>query len=177
MIEKAGGGFKIDHPLDPENKYLIHSFVESPDMKNLYDGTATTDGNGEAEITLPDWFAALNRDFRYQLTCIGTFAQAIISEEINEGRFKIRTSLPRVKVSWQVTGIRQDAWANENRLPVEELKPDVERGSYQNPSAFGQPEEKSTEWARNPTRMKQDKGDRERQQREQNYKPGAPLAR
>ncbi|MDQ3010512.1 MAG: hypothetical protein M3X11_07395 [Acidobacteriota bacterium] len=59
LLEKPGGGFKIDHPLEPENKYLIHSFVESPDMKNLYDGTVTTDAQGEAEIALPDWFAAL----------------------------------------------------------------------------------------------------------------------
>src|SRR5262249_48563045 len=76
-LSKGGGSFKIDHPLDPENKYLYHSFVESPDMKNIYDGTVTTDESGEATITLPGYFEALNRDFRYQLTVIGTFAQAI----------------------------------------------------------------------------------------------------
>ncbi|HOW17919.1 MAG TPA: hypothetical protein PLC79_02700, partial [Phycisphaerae bacterium] len=69
-LEKAGGGFKIDHPLDPEKKYLSHSFVESPDMKNVYDGVVTTDARGYATITLPDWFEALNRDFRYQLTVL-----------------------------------------------------------------------------------------------------------
>src|SRR5215213_7408449 len=68
---KPGGSFKIDHPLDPANKYLCHSFVESPDMKNVYDGVVMLDGNGEAEIELPDWFGALNKDFRYQLTAIG----------------------------------------------------------------------------------------------------------
>src|SRR5262245_7688863 len=31
-VSKGGGSFKIDHPLDPENKFLFHSFVESPDM-------------------------------------------------------------------------------------------------------------------------------------------------
>lgn len=177
VIEKPGGGFKIDHPLDPENKYLVHSFVESPDMKNLYDGTVTTDAQGEAEITLPDWFAALNRDFRYQLTCLGVFAQAIIAEEIKDNRFKIRTSLPQVKVSWQVTGTRQDAWANQNRLPVEELKPEVERGFYQNPTVFGQPEEKSIEWGRDPVRMKQQKQEREKVAREHDDKPAAPAVR
>jgi hypothetical protein len=35
-LSKAGGSFKIDHPLDPANKYLYHSFVESPDMMNVY---------------------------------------------------------------------------------------------------------------------------------------------
>ena len=75
-------------------------------------------------------------------------------------------SLPQVKVSWQVTGTRQDAWANQNRLAVEELKPEVERGSYQNPSAFGQPEEKSSEWARHPEMMQQMKKRREKAQKE-----------
>src|SRR5215213_1885570 len=70
-LTKGGGSFKIDHPLDPANKYLCHSFVESPDMKNVYDGVVMLDGNGEAEIELPDWFGALNKDFRYQLTAIG----------------------------------------------------------------------------------------------------------
>ena len=70
-LEKAGGSFKIDHPLDPAKKYLHHSFVESPDMKNVYDGIVVLDRKGKAEIELPNWFGALNKDFRYQLTAIG----------------------------------------------------------------------------------------------------------
>ncbi|HKF54354.1 MAG TPA: hypothetical protein VKJ45_02885, partial [Blastocatellia bacterium] len=144
------GSFKIDHPLDPENKYLYHSFVESPDMKNIYDGTVTTDSGGTAVITLPDWFEALNRDFRYQLTVIGTFAQAIVAEKIRGNRFTIKTSIPSVEVSWQVTGIRRDAYANMHRIPVEETKPERERGTYLHPDAFNQPEEKSASMARHP---------------------------
>ena len=84
-IYKGGGGFKIDHPLDPANKYLSHSFVESPDMKNVYDGVAVLDGKGEAEIELPDWFGALNKDFCYQLTAIGDPGPNLhIAEEISE---------------------------------------------------------------------------------------------
>jgi len=141
-LSKGGGAFKIDHPLDPENKYLYHSFVESPDMKNIYDGNVTTDSNGLAIVTLPEWFEALNRDFRYQLTVIGQFAQAIVSDEIRENRFSIRTDKPNVKVSWQVTGIRQDAFANANRVPVEEDKSAEERGKYLHPQAFGKPRDR-----------------------------------
>jgi hypothetical protein len=154
-LSKGGGSFKIDHPLDPENKYLYHSFVESPEMMNIYNGNITTNENGEATVTLPDYFDALNRDFRYQLTVIGTFAQAIVAEKIKGNRFVIKTNASNVEVSWQVTGVRQDAFANKNRIPIEEAKPEVERGYYLHPEAFNQSEEKSINWARNPEMMQQ----------------------
>ncbi len=142
-LSNFSGSFKIDHPLDPANKYLSHSFVESPDMMNIYNGNVTTDATGEAVVTMPEYFDALNRDFRYQLTVIGQFAQAIVAEEIKNNSFKIRTDKPNVKVSWMVTGIRQDVYANENRIPVEEDKPANERGLYLYPKGFNQPAEKS----------------------------------
>ena len=154
-LSKAGGSFKIDHPLDPANKYLYHSFVESPDMMNIYNGNVTTDAQGDVVVELPEWFETLNRDFRYQLTVIGQFAQAIVSTEIADGRFSIKTDKPNVKVSWQVTGIRQDAWANAHRIPLEEAKPELERGSYLHPELYGAPEEKGVLWATAPKAMKQ----------------------
>jgi hypothetical protein len=141
-LTKGGGSFKIDHPLDPENKYLYHSFVESPDMMNIYNGTVTTDSNGNAAVTLPEWFEALNQDFRYQLTVIATFAQAIVSREIKDNRFFVKTSKPNVKVCWQVTGVRHDAYANKHRIAVEEQKPKQERGSFLYPDAFIKPQGK-----------------------------------
>jgi hypothetical protein len=140
-VSKGGGSFKIDHPLDPANRYLYHSFVESPDMMNLYNGNVVTDEHGFATVTLPDWFEALNRDFRYQLTVIGAFAQAIVAQEIEHNRFVIRSDRPGVKVSWQVTGVRHDAFAEAHRIPVEEDKPDAERGLYLHAEAFGLPPE------------------------------------
>ncbi|GMU42173.1 MAG: hypothetical protein IT479_14020 [Xanthomonadales bacterium] len=142
-LSKGGGSFQIDHPLDPENKYLYHSFVESPDMMNLYNGNLTTDSEGYASVQLPDWFEALNRDFRYQLTVIGSFARAMVAEEVKGNRFAIRTDAPHVKVSWLVTGVRQDAWAERNRIPVEQDKADADKGRYLHPQAHGQPADKS----------------------------------
>jgi hypothetical protein len=121
-VSKGGGSFRIDHPLDPEHKYLYHSFVESPDMMNIYNGVATLSKHGDAVVQLPQWFNALNRDFRYQLTCIGGFAPVYIASEVSGNQFKIGGGRPGMKVSWQVTGIRQDAFANEHRIPVEEDK-------------------------------------------------------
>lgn len=147
-LTKSGGSFRIDHPLDPENQYLSHSFVESPDMKNIYDGVATLDENGSAVVVLPDWFEVLNRDFRYQLTCIGGYAQVYIAQEIQGNTFVIAGGTPGLKVSWQVTGIRQDPWANDNRIQVEEPKPAEEIGTYLYPQGYGQPESLAADYVR-----------------------------
>ncbi len=141
-ISKGGGTFQIDHPLDPENKYLYHSFIESPDMMNVYNGNTVTDANGYATITLPNYFDALNSDYRYQLTPIGALAQAAVIEEISGNTFKIQTSVPNIKVSWQVTGIRKDKYAEANRVIPEVEKRDKDKGYYLHPAAFGLPEEK-----------------------------------
>jgi hypothetical protein len=142
--------FKIDHPLDPENKYLYHSCVESDEMMNVYSGTVRLDSHGKAVVTLPNWFGALNRDYRYQLTCIGGYAPVYIAQEIADSQFTIAGGTPELKVSWQVTGIRDDAYARAHPMVVEEEKPPSERGSYLNPEAYGQPRSRSIEHALHP---------------------------
>jgi hypothetical protein len=167
IVSKAGGNFKIDHPLDPANKYLYHSFVESPDMMNIYNGVATLDANGEATIQMPDWFSVLNRDFRYQLTCIGGFAPVYIAEELANNRFKIGGGRTGMRVSWQITGVRQDAWANAHRIPVEEEKEARLKGFYIHPELYGAPPEKQIEWARHPEMMKRMQEARQRMKEKQ----------
>ncbi len=137
-ISGATKNFKIDHPLDPLNKTLTYTSVESPDMKNIYDGNITTDANGDAIVTMPAYFEALNKDFRYQLTVIGTFAQAIVFEKIKGNQFKIKTDKPNVEVSWQVTGIRHDKFAEDKQTPVEQEKPAVDQGKCLYAPACGQ---------------------------------------
>jgi hypothetical protein len=133
--------FKIDHPLDPENRYLIHACVESPDMMNVYNGNVILDAKGEAVVELPNYFEALNRDFRYQLTCIGGFAPVFVAKEIAGNQFTIAGGLPDMKISWQVTGIRKDPFAAANSMQVEVDKPAMERGKYLHPKAYGLGEE------------------------------------
>ncbi|MFH1374988.1 MAG: hypothetical protein ABII79_14485 [bacterium] len=151
-LTKTGGSFKIDHPLDPEHKYLQHSFVESPDMMNIYNGNVTLDADGQATVTMPDYFETLNMDFRYQLTCIGGFAPVYIAEKINGNQFRIAGGEAFGEVSWQVTGIRNDKWAQAHRIQVEVDKPTTEIGTYLNPEEHGQPIEKHF----NYERMKED---------------------
>jgi hypothetical protein len=147
-LSKSSGTFKIDHPQDPENKYLIHSFVESPDMMNVYNGNITTDGSGNATVSLPAYFQAENIDFKYQLTVIGQFAQAMVLSEISNDKFEVKTDKPNVKVSWQVTGVRNDKYAQKHRIVAEVDKRPQERGYYLNPESFDLPETRSIDYAR-----------------------------
>jgi hypothetical protein len=127
-LYKHNSAFRIDHPLDPDHKYLQHSVIESPDMKNIYDGVVALDAKGEAIVRMPAYFEALNRDFRYQLTCIGGFAPVYVSRGIHKNKFWIAGGKPGLRVSWMVTGIRHDAYANAHRIAVEEDKTNLQQG-------------------------------------------------
>jgi hypothetical protein len=151
-LSKSAGSFKIDHPLDPENKYLSHSFVESPDMMNIYNGNATLDAKGAAVVTMPNWFEALNRDFRYQLTAIGAPGPNLyVAETIKGNQFKIAGGKPGTQVSWQVTGVRQDAYAKAHPIVVEENKATSERGRFLTPEVYGKPASLGMAVATSPT--------------------------
>src|SRR5580698_4639651 len=150
-LTKPSGSFKIDHPLDPANKYLYHSFVESPDMMNIYNGVVKLDAKGQATVAMPDWFESLNQDFRYQLTAIGAPGPNLyIAAKVQKNTFKIAGGKPGMEVSWQVTGIRHDAYANAHRIQVEVEKEGVEKGMYLYPELFGETREKSIMLAHHP---------------------------
>lgn len=142
-LVKTSGTFKIDHPLDPANSFLSHSFVESPDMLNIYNGEVRLGEDGSAWVELPHWFDALNRDFRYQLTPIGDPAPGLfVSRRVEDNHFLIEGGPPGATVSWQVTGIRDDAYARAHPVVVEEDKGPW-RGLYLYPELFGQPPDRS----------------------------------
>jgi hypothetical protein len=136
-LRKGGGGFRIDHPVDPENKYLSHSFVESPEMLNVYRGTVTTDDSGEAAVPLPAYVEALNEHFTYHLTVLGEIGAATVSRPVQESGFRIRSDQPGAEVCWLLLGVRRDPWAVEHRIRVEEDKDDDVRGRYLHPDAYG----------------------------------------
>jgi hypothetical protein len=137
-LSKSNGAFMIDHPQDPENKLLSHSFVESPDMLNIYSGTAKLDSDGRVTITLPSYFDALNESCRYQLTPIGSAMRDLhVAQEVSANTFEIAGGTPNGKVSWQVSGVRKDPAALANAIVIEQDKPAHMRGKYLNPEAFG----------------------------------------
>jgi len=126
-ISKGSGTFVIDHPLDPKNKLLYHSFLESPDAKNLYDGIVKLDENGAAIVTLPAYFEVLNTDFRYQLKPVGAPMPLLhVKREVSNNSFEVGGGVAGGRVSWQVTGTRQDPYILENPIV-----PEVEKGPEQ----------------------------------------------
>ena len=134
--------FRIDHPLDPMNKFLVHASIESSEVLNQYSGNVVLDGKGEARVGFPDWFAAVNDDFRYQLTAVGAPAPNLyVAEEIKDSSFSIAGGKPGMKVSWQVTARRNDLYMRAHPLVVEEEKSERERGRYSNPELYGAPRE------------------------------------
>jgi hypothetical protein len=136
-LSASAKNLKIDDPLDPVNKYLVHSSIESSEMMNIYSGNVTTDELGLATVKLPAWLEAENTDFRYQLTVIGRKAQAWIAEEVGNGQFKIASDATNTKISWQITGVRQDTYAKAHPLVVEQNKPAAERGfTSESPRVF-----------------------------------------
>lgn len=138
-ITGGSKSFFIDHPLEPENKYLEHVSVESPEMTTMYSGTIQLDRDGQAVVELPAYFDALNGDIRYQLTCIGGWANVYIAEKVTNNRFRIAGGTPGLEVSWMVIGVRNDAWARKHRIVPEQEKATTDRGKYLHPEAFDLP--------------------------------------
>jgi hypothetical protein len=133
---------RVDHPLNPTNQYLQHAAIESSEVLDQYSGNVVLDSRGEARVEFPNWFAAINEDFRYQLTAIGAPGPNLyISEEITDNSFTIAGGKPGMKVSWQVTARRNDPYIKAHPFEVEKDKPARERGYYDHPELYGAPKE------------------------------------
>jgi len=122
ILSQTGGAITIDHPLDPCGKILNHYSIGGPEMRNIYEGSVILDSSGKAEVRLPDYFSALNRNPHIQLTGVGSYEVYVI-EDITDNRFVI-AGRPGTKVYWLVTGERQDISAELIRqlMPVEQHK-------------------------------------------------------
>ena len=141
--------FRIDHPSDPENKYLLHYSTESPVPQNFYVGNVVTDSSGYAWVELPEYFQEINTNFKYQLTVISDgkeFVQTMVSQKIQGRRFQVRTSAPNTEVSWRVDADRNDLYIR-NRRPMDVVeKEGLERGKYQHPELYGKGPEQGMEY-------------------------------
>jgi hypothetical protein len=149
--------FRIDHPFDPENKYLLHYAAESPMPQNFYVGNVVTDAQGYAWVDLPDYFSEINANFKYQLTVVRddespNFVQAQIGKKIKGNRFLIMSSAPNTEVSWRVDADRNDLYVR-NRPPKDVVdKEGREKGTYQHPEFYNLGPERGMNY--NPERQK-----------------------
>jgi len=137
--------FMIDHPADPENKYLKHFSIESNEVLNVYRGTIILNNNGEANVTLPDYFDLINIDFSYHLTPIGAPAPGLfVKREVSDKSFEIAGGQAGQKVSWTLYAQRNDPYLQKypHAKEVEPMKREGERGSYMRPELFGKPSNK-----------------------------------
>lgn len=131
--------FKIDHPVDPENKFLLHYNLECDQPLNVYRGNIVLDESGEGVVELPKYVDAIGKDFHYQLTPIGAPADLFVKKKFETDRFVIGGGKPRMEVSWTLTSVRDDAYARAHGAPTEVLKKPEERGRYIHPEFFGRP--------------------------------------
>lgn len=139
--------FRIDDPQKPADRTLVHACVESDQYKNIYDGTVALDSDGKATITLPEWFDDLNASYRYQLTCVGGYAPVYIASKVDRNQFAIAGGTPGLEVSWQVTGVRKDAYALAHPVEVIQEKPAGQKGRYLHPVELGKSEEEGFDYA------------------------------
>jgi hypothetical protein len=142
--------FQIENPAAPAASFLNHYSLEAPKPNTLYSGNVRTDEAGFATVQLPGYFQELNKDFRYNLTVIGTFAKAIVKEKIGDGNsFVIQTDVPDVEVSWTIIATRDDPYMRAHRRPTVQPKTGAAKGKYLHPELYGQPEDKALYQSRN----------------------------
>ncbi|NVO02165.1 MAG: collagen-like protein [Bacteroidetes bacterium] len=136
--------FMIDHPLDPENKFLFHFSIESNEVLNMYRGTVVLDSKGEAIVELPNYFESININYSYNLTPIGAPVNLYIKEEIKGGKFSIAGGNNGMKICWVVYAERNDEFVKQNPdvRQVEVNKSQSQKGKYLMPSLYKQSNDK-----------------------------------
>jgi hypothetical protein len=143
FVATGAKAFMIDYPLDPSNKILKHFSMESDEILNVYRGNIVLDGNGEAVVTLPEYFEAINIDFSYNLTAIGAQANVYVKKEITGNTFEIAGGKPGQKISWTVYAQRNDPYVQQHPENTKNIttKEGEWAGKYLTPELYNQPKE------------------------------------
>ena len=116
---------------DSQKKVPQHYYVEGPVVQNMYNGSVTLDGKGEAMVALPPYFDALNANAQYVLTAIGAAMPNLhVMQKIHNNRFWIAGGAPAGEVSWMIIAQRNDPACVEDlkKRPVEQLKSALKPG-------------------------------------------------
>jgi hypothetical protein len=164
-VNKAACSFLIDHPLDPENKWLRHTCMESPEPLVVYRGRARLDGGGQSVVEMPKYFVALTKEDQASIHLTPVGRPFMTGAEWNPG-FRSLTVYGEAgrEVFWEVLAERDDPVIHQLAQPVEEDKVPEERGYYLHPKAFGLSDTRNVEWVRNPEMMRAGKATSEMRQ-------------
>jgi hypothetical protein len=114
--------------VDSQNKVPQHYCVEGAVAQNVYSGSVTLDGKGEAMVALPPYFDALNTNPQYVLTAVGAAMPNLhVMQKIHDNRFWIAGGSPAGEVSWMVIAQRNDPAGVEDlkNRPVEQIKSEL----------------------------------------------------
>lgn len=137
-LYKGAGNFLIDHPLDPTNRNLIHSFVEGPKADLIYRGEVTL-SNGRASVSIDatnrmsvGTFEALTRHAEAQVWVQNDTSWEPVRGRVVGGTLEIECKDPASTdtISWLVVAERADPFIKHStmtdetgRLIVEVEKP------------------------------------------------------
>ncbi|MCP4724000.1 MAG: hypothetical protein GY863_03135 [bacterium] len=102
-------------------------------MMNIYKGRAKLE-NGKITIDLPDYFDALNHPDTREivLTCVDGWSPLFLDGKIEKNKFTVKTTDigdGTQEFSWVIYAVRNDDYAKENPIIVEEEKGKLEKGT------------------------------------------------
>lgn len=127
---------QVDHPESPADRWYQQALVGAFERVTVLSGNAVSGANGRVVVRVPEIFGRTHTDVRYQVTPIGRAAQPFIAKELADGRFTIDAGAAGVRLSWQLTGVRDDAAARRGAFQVEADKRPHEQGRYADPALY-----------------------------------------
>jgi hypothetical protein len=114
-LTAAVKNFRIDHPIDPEHRLLIHACLEGPENAVYYRGQGRLEG-GRARVQLPDYFEALVRPDGRTVVLTSCCEEnepisVLAASGIVDGAFDVRAAddrNPEQLFYWEVKAVRAD---------------------------------------------------------------------
>ncbi len=109
--------FSIDHPTKADHQ-LVHACLEGPENSVYYRGGARL-RNGEATITLPEYFEALTRKEgrTVLLTAKGKEPFRLSCEDVEDGQFKVYGTSHSGEFFWEIKAVRADVAELRTEVP------------------------------------------------------------
>jgi hypothetical protein len=138
--------FAINHPVDGENKLLVHATLEGPECAVFYRGEGRLEG-GRAHIQLPTYFEALTlpagRTVMLTPCCEEDEPVSVLAaSQITGGGFTVQAAddrNPQQKFYWEVKAVRADVAPLAVEQPKDEGNAVIRRHRVEFPATAAEP--------------------------------------